>query len=132
MNKNLKKILMDSASLIVVISAFLYILGIGLIYGKLSALGLTEVVFKADFYHTIVMGFFSIILAPYFATFKWLISFVFLIPLLSPKFIKIKLQLYRYVGIFMFILLQVIASFTTGKEIGIKNLKNISNAYNEK
>lgn len=128
--KILDRLLLDTASLLIISTAALYCFGLFFASGSMTGYGLTEEMITLEFRETIAYGFVSLLAAPFLSPLIWLVSLIGLVPFFINKAQNNIPIFIPYLGLIFFIFLQFGACYTTGKNLSEDEIIEIENAYN--
>lgn len=125
----LERLLLDSASLSLVLTAILYSFGIFFSLGNIDGYGITEDIVSVDFRVTILLGFFSLFLTPFTSPVIWVLSLVGCIPLVLKR-LKHQVPTFAIAaGIIFLFLFQVVACYDTGEISAQEEINDINRVF---
>lgn len=126
----IERILLDTASLIVVVTAILYSFGMAFSLGMLDGFGLTDDILSVGFRETIFLGFFSLFVTPFLSPIMWGVSLIGLLPVLLIS-LKVKVPNFvLYAGGAFFLFMYIVACGDTGEVFSKDELKNLESSLN--
>jgi len=127
-----ESILLDAASFLVLVSAFLYVNGLLFATGNMSGYGITNDLLLIGFRDSLFYGFAALFFSPFISTAAWVLSITGLIPVLLIKYKQQIPVVVVYCGMLFFLILQLAASYDTGEQLGKSEMLEIESTYQGK
>ncbi|VAW89838.1 hypothetical protein MNBD_GAMMA17-195 [hydrothermal vent metagenome] len=125
----LERVLLDTASLFVVLASVLYCFGVFFTLGSIDGYGITEDLVVMEFRITILVGFLSLYLAPFMSPVIWGISLIGCVPAVLRKYNK-QIPIYTvYIGVLFLFFFQVAACYDAGEISSREEMNDIDKTF---